>query len=132
MHTPSLLTYTYVFYLEIGLIVHEAALYQSDMLSFSIIIWGVFLQVSDSHLQSVRVHDQGKLVACGSKDGSITIMEFSDSISSVLPNEKHHAINVSLEITISTGNDWTCSDIESGLFVHELYVIFLFVCIQSV
>eukprot|EP00741_Cyanophora_paradoxa_P021766 tig00000241_g21009.t1 len=56
------------------------------------------LQVCDEHLglQSLRVQEQGKLVAAGSTDGTVTLIELCDSLCTPQANEKQ-AINQMLE-----------------------------------
>eukprot|EP01135_Chromosphaera_perkinsii_P006543 Nk52_evm15s539 gene=Nk52_evmTU15s539 len=46
------------------------------------------LQVCDVALNSIRVQEQGKFVAVGSKDGSTTLLELCDSLSVMQSNEK--------------------------------------------
>lgn len=46
------------------------------------------VQVSESPLQSVRVQEQGAYVSCGSKDGSVTLIELGNTLARLQPNEK--------------------------------------------
>ncbi|XP_065066002.1 dynein intermediate chain 3, ciliary-like [Rhopilema esculentum] len=46
------------------------------------------IQVCDEALYSLRVQDQGRLVACGSHDGTTTLLELSDGLHKMLRNEK--------------------------------------------
>eukprot|EP01137_Pigoraptor_chileana_P008982 Opistho-2@56562 len=46
------------------------------------------LQVSDSALTSLRVQEQGRLIATGGKDGITTLLELGDSLYMMQPNEK--------------------------------------------
>ncbi len=46
-------------------------------------------------MHSIRCHDQGKLLACGSHSGDITLLEMSDFISVIQPNEKQNITSVS-------------------------------------
>lgn len=46
------------------------------------------IQVCDDALHSLRVQDQGRLVACGSHDGTTTLLELSDGLCSMARNEK--------------------------------------------
>ena len=52
-------------------------------------------QVCDESLHSVRSHDQGKLLATGSHSGNITLLELSDFLSVIQPNEKQNITTVS-------------------------------------
>ena len=52
-------------------------------------------QVSDESLHSIRCHDQGKLLACGSRTGDITLLELSNFLSTLQPNEKQNITTVS-------------------------------------
>eukprot|EP00128_Syssomonas_multiformis_P018454 Colp12_sorted_trinity150504_noHs@34982 len=47
------------------------------------------LQVCDEPLHSLRVQEQGRLVAVGSRDGSTTLLELCDSLAVAQPNEKN-------------------------------------------
>lgn len=49
----------------------------------------ITLQVCDDTLHSIRMHDAGKLVACGSQQGNITLLELSSSLSAPQQNEKN-------------------------------------------
>ena len=53
------------------------------------------MQVCEDSLHSVRMHDRGKLIATGSHSGSITLLELSDSLSVLQPNEKQNVNMVS-------------------------------------
>jgi len=56
----------------------------------------LFLPIScDESLHSVSCHDQGKLLATGSHSGSITLLELSDFLSTLQPNEKQNVTTVS-------------------------------------
>ncbi|XP_071953845.1 dynein intermediate chain 3, ciliary-like [Antedon mediterranea] len=46
------------------------------------------LQVCDEQLQSIRVQDQGKLIATGSERGTTTLLELSSSLCTMQRNEK--------------------------------------------
>lgn len=46
------------------------------------------IQVCDESLQSLRVQDHGRLVACGSHSGTTTILELSEGFYSLSRNEK--------------------------------------------
>lgn len=48
------------------------------------------LKVCDDPLHAIRVHEQGRLVACGSRSGSTTVLELSEALSSLQPNEKQN------------------------------------------
>lgn len=47
------------------------------------------LQVCNEPLHSLRVQEQGRLVACGSKSGTTTLLELSDSLYTLQRNEKN-------------------------------------------
>lgn len=47
------------------------------------------LQVCDEPLHSLRVQEQGRLVACGSHSGTTTLLELSDSLFGLQRNEKN-------------------------------------------
>ena len=53
--------------------------------------------MSDESLHSIRCHDQGKLLACGSRTGDITLLELSNFLSTLQPNEKQNITTVSTE-----------------------------------
>ena len=55
------------------------------------------LQVSDDALHAVRAHNLGSLVAVGSQQGNITVLELSSGLSYLQPNEKNLVNAVSLE-----------------------------------
>ncbi|XP_020904970.1 dynein intermediate chain 3, ciliary [Exaiptasia diaphana] len=46
------------------------------------------IQVCDESLNSIRVQDHGRLVACGSHSGTVTLLELSDGLSNIQRNEK--------------------------------------------
>lgn len=48
----------------------------------------VTLKVSESPLQAIRVQEQGSYIACGGKDGSVTLIELGPTLSKLQPNEK--------------------------------------------
>lgn len=48
------------------------------------------IQVCEDSLHSVRMHDRGKLVATGSHSGNITLLELSETLSVLQPNEKQN------------------------------------------
>ncbi|XP_050391535.1 dynein intermediate chain 3, ciliary [Patella vulgata] len=47
------------------------------------------LQVCDVPLHSLRVQEQGRLVACGSQDGTTTLLELSEGLYTLQRNEKN-------------------------------------------
>ena len=53
------------------------------------------VQVSDQPLTSLRVMDTGRIAAVGSADGSTTIVQFSDGLIDMQPNEKQALTSVS-------------------------------------
>lgn len=57
-------------------------------------------QVCDDSLHSIRVHEQGRLIACGSQSGVITLLELSGALSVLQPNEKSN-INAVCSMTVS-------------------------------
>jgi len=46
------------------------------------------IQVCDESLESIRVHEQGRLVAGGSYNGTVTLLELSDGLCTLQRNEK--------------------------------------------
>ena len=54
------------------------------------------LQVCDEPLHSLRVQEQGRLVACGSYSGTTTLLELSDSLHALQRNEKNLVTLVSI------------------------------------
>ena len=46
------------------------------------------MKVTDSSIQSIKVDSSGKYVACGGHDGTISLLELSDALSDMQPNEK--------------------------------------------
>ena len=42
----------------------------------------------DESLESIRVHEQGRLVAGGSYNGTVTLLELSDGLCTLQRNEK--------------------------------------------
>ncbi|PVD38122.1 hypothetical protein C0Q70_00733 [Pomacea canaliculata] len=52
------------------------------------------LQVCDVPLQCLRVQEHGRLVACGSKDGTTTLLELSDGLYTLQRNEKNLVTNM--------------------------------------
>ena len=67
------------------------------------------LQVSDDSLHSIRCHSSGKMVACGSHSGAVTLLELSDPLSHIQLNEKAnitavscpHQLSLSLSLFLS-------------------------------
>lgn len=53
------------------------------------------VQVSDQPLTSLRMMDTGRIAAVGSADGSTTIVQFSDGLIDMQPNEKQSLTSVS-------------------------------------
>ncbi|EDO40075.1 predicted protein [Nematostella vectensis] len=54
------------------------------------------IQVCDMSLNSLRVQDHGRLVACGSHDGTVTLLELSEGLHTMQRNEKA-SINATFE-----------------------------------
>ena len=52
-------------------------------------------QVCDESLNSLRVQEQGRLVACGSHTGTVTLLELSDGLCNMQRNEKASVTAVS-------------------------------------
>jgi dynein intermediate chain 2 len=46
------------------------------------------IQVTNSPIHSIKVQEHGKLIAAGSQEGSLTILELSNSLSKIQNNEK--------------------------------------------
>ncbi len=53
------------------------------------------VQVTDQPLTSLRVMDTGRIAAVGSADGTTTIVQFSDGLVDIQPNEKQALTSVS-------------------------------------
>ena len=58
----------------------------------------------DDTLHSIRMHDAGKLVACGSQQGNITLLELSSSLSAPQQSEKN-ITNMVSEIELKSVSD---------------------------
>ena len=54
------------------------------------------LQVCDEPLHSLRVQEQGRLLACGSQTGTTTLLELSEGLYNLQRNEKNLVTAVSL------------------------------------
>lgn len=46
------------------------------------------VQVSSAPIQSVKFQDSGRLLAVGARDGTTTLVELSESLAKLQPNEK--------------------------------------------
>ena len=55
-----------------------------------------FAQVCDESLNSLRVQEQGRLVACGSHTGTVTLLELSEGLCNMQRNEKASVTAVGL------------------------------------
>ena len=53
------------------------------------------LQVTDQPLTSFKMMENGRVGAAGSADGATTILQFSDSLVDIQPNEKQAITSVS-------------------------------------
>ena len=73
---------------------HQFYLYEV-MLSSVAMYHVIILQVSDDALHAVRAHGLGSLVAVGSQQGNITVLELSSGLSYLQPNEKNLVNTVS-------------------------------------
>ena len=60
------------------------------------------VQVCDEPLHSIRMHEHGRLVACGSKEGTTTLLELSDNLHQLQKNEKQVVTGVRLNSKLST------------------------------
>lgn len=58
------------------------------LFSFNFNLCVCFAQVCDESLNSLRVQEQGRLVACGSHSGTVTLLELSDGLCNMQRNEK--------------------------------------------
>ncbi len=56
--------------------------------------------MSDQPLTSLRVMDSGRIAAVGSADGTTTIVQFSDGLVDLQPNEKQALTSVSCCCTL--------------------------------
>lgn len=63
------------------------------------------LQVCDEALYSLRVQDNGRLVACGSQQGVATLLDMSPGLSTLQKNEK------SLVSAVRTLSDSECQSV---------------------
>ena len=61
------------------------------------------VQITDQPLTSLEVMDTGRICAVGAADGSTTIVQFSDGLVDMQPNEKQALTSVS---TLS--NQYAC------------------------
>lgn len=48
----------------------------------------IMFQVCDESLNALRVQEHGRLVACGSHSGTVTLLELSDGLCNIQRNEK--------------------------------------------
>ena len=48
----------------------------------------MMFQVCDESLNALRVQEHGRLVACGSHSGTVTLLELSDGLCNIQRNEK--------------------------------------------
>lgn len=48
----------------------------------------ILFQVCDESLNALRVQENGRLVACGSHSGTVTLLELSDGLCNIQRNEK--------------------------------------------
>ncbi len=53
-----------------------------------IIMMIMIYQVCEEALYSLRIHDQGRLIAAGSENGTTTLLELSTGLSTLKKNEK--------------------------------------------
>lgn len=53
------------------------------------------MQVCDEALYSLRVHEHGRFVACGSQNGTVNILELAEPLHTLQPNEKNVVSSVS-------------------------------------
>lgn len=61
----------------------------------SFLNWLFFPQVCDDPLFSLRLQDNGRFIGCGSKLGTVTLLEFSSGLCTLQRNEKNLASGVS-------------------------------------
>jgi len=78
----------------------SAVLHWVNLNNFLLLEFSFYYQVCDEPLNSIRVQDQGRLVACGSHHGTTTLIELSDSLCTLLRHEKGAINAVSFEILI--------------------------------
>ena len=45
-------------------------------------------KICDEAVQCLRVHEHGRLAACGSQNGTLTLLELSDNLCTLQRNEK--------------------------------------------
>ena len=65
-----------------------------------IIIIIIMFQVCDESLNALRVQEHGRLVACGSHSGTVTLLELSDGLCNIQRNEKASVTAVRTNITL--------------------------------
>lgn len=59
----------------------------------------IMFQVCDESLNAFRVQEHGRLVACGSHSGTVTLLELSDGLCNIQRNEKASVTAVRTNIT---------------------------------
>ena len=62
-------------------------------------IINIMFQVCDESLNALRVQEHGRLVACGSHSGTVTLLELSDGLCNIQRNEKASVTAVRTNIT---------------------------------
>lgn len=60
----------------------------------------IMFQVCDESLNALRVQEHGRLVACGSHSGTVTLLELSDGLCNIQRNEKASVTAVRTNITL--------------------------------
>ena len=58
------------------------------LLQLIVDVFFLIFQVCDESLNALRVQENGRLVACGSHSGTVTLLELSDGLCSIQRNEK--------------------------------------------
>lgn len=69
------------------------------LVSFIVIV--LYLQVCDEALHSLRVQEQGHLVATGSQNGTTTLLELSSGLTVIERNEKNVVSAVSIILQLN-------------------------------
>ena len=74
--------------------------YINSIFIIIIIIIIIMFQVCDESLNALRVQEHGRLVACGSHSGTVTLLELSDGLCNIQRNEKASVTAVRTNITL--------------------------------
>ena len=81
-------------------------------------------QVCDESLNALRVQEHGRLVACGSHSGTVTLLELSDGLCNIQRNEKASVTAVRINTT-SFKNTLIRASTNTAVFLSVHYVTIL-------